>query len=268
MIFEHTNYRHYIKSVLASKVATNDNYSLRAFAKKLGFANSYLSEVLNGKKALSTDAALKIALRLNLTDTETQYLCLQVQFESESDEEYKVILTEKINALKIQSRPYDLSADVFRVISDWFHFAILELTYLKNIKLTPKKAAHALGISVIEADTAIERLLRLELLEKDGQGILRKTEGYILAQSQVPDAAMKKFHKQLLAKAMVAVDEQDPISRLSHTDILPLDSKTFSQIKKLAEEFSNAVLTIAENSKTHDQVSCISLQLFQLSIKE
>ena len=265
MIFEHTDYRNYVKSVLAAKVSNNENYSLRAFAKKLGFANSYLSEVLSGKKSLSTDAALKIALRLNLTDVETQYLCLQVQLESELDEEYRAILTEKINALKIQRKPYDLSADVFRVISDWFHFAILELTCLKNFKLTPKKAADTFGISMIEAETAIERLLRLELLEKDRNGVLRKTEGYVLAQSQIPDIGMKKFHKQLLAKAIQAVDEQGLENRLSTTDILPIDLKSLPQIKKLADEFSNSILKIAENSKNRDRVACLSIQMFQLT---
>ena len=44
-----------------------------------------------------------------------------------------------------------LQMDTFRVISDWYHFGILELTYLKSFKSDPRWIAKALGITEIEA---------------------------------------------------------------------------------------------------------------------
>ena len=58
------DYRLLLKSELASRTNQNPNYSLRAFARDLDLAPSRLSEVLNGKQGLSTQAAEKIAKTL------------------------------------------------------------------------------------------------------------------------------------------------------------------------------------------------------------
>lgn len=48
----------------------NVKYSLRAFSRDLNIAPSYMSEVLKGKKKLSSESACKIALKLGLDDGE------------------------------------------------------------------------------------------------------------------------------------------------------------------------------------------------------
>ena len=268
MILEHTHYRQFLKAILAEKTSKNGAYSLRSFAQKLGFSNSFLSEVLNGKKSLSTDGALRIAVKLSLTEIETQYFCLLVQIESEKDPEYKSLLNDKLIALKPITKRFDLSSDFFRVISDWYHLAILELTQLKGPKLTPKLAAKRLQITEIQAETAIERLIRLELLERTSEGHLKKTKEYILAQSQIPNSAIKKFHKQLLEKAMHAVDDQTPAQRVSNTDLIPMDSRYLAEAKQIIDRCSDDIVNLTKKSKVKDEVFCLTTHFYKLSVVE
>ena len=58
-------------------------------------------------------------------------------------------------------RPKDLSLDLFRCISDWHHYAILELTFVEGFDSDPKWLASQLGISNAEALYAVDRLLQV-----------------------------------------------------------------------------------------------------------
>ncbi len=73
MIFEHSEYRSFLKAELGDRIAKNSRYSLSAFAKQLGMAKSMLSEVLKGKKSLSIEAAGRVAAQLRLPEREGEY---------------------------------------------------------------------------------------------------------------------------------------------------------------------------------------------------
>lgn len=175
MIFECQDYRSFLKATLAEKAKSREGYSLRGFSEKIGVSNSFLSEVLGKKKSLSVELAFKIAVKLDLTETETQYLCFLVQLEQEKDPAFREELSKRLIALNPKRKAHDLSVDLFKVIADWYHHAILELTYLPGFKFEAKTVAKKLGITKVEAEIAMERLVRLELLELDDQGRYRKT---------------------------------------------------------------------------------------------
>lgn len=268
MIFEQQNYRLYLKNTLAERAAKSDGYSLRAFADKVGISVSFLSEVLSEKKSLSMELAFKIAVKLNLTETESQYLCLLVQLENEKDPDFRGELVKRLSSLNPKRKSHDLSADLFKVIADWYHFAILELTHLTNSSLRPDYVSKKLGISKMEAEVAIDRLKRLELLEKDSKGHYRKTHDYVLAQSQIPNGALKQFHRQILEKAILSLESQTPKERMSATDILPLNSKYLPEVDRLSQEFSAAVLKLSEKPGVKDSVYALGVHAFKLTLND
>jgi uncharacterized protein (TIGR02147 family) len=265
MVFEHQNYRMFLKETLAERAKTREGYSLRGFAEKVGVSNSFLSEVLKEKKSLSVELAFKIAVKLDLTEAETQYFCFLVQFEQEKDPKFREELSKRLNALNPRRKTHDLSVDLFKIIADWHHYAILELTYLAGFDLSAHSAAAKLGITKVEADVAIERLERLELLEKDENGRYRKTHSYVLAQSKVPNGALKQYHSQILEKAIESLRVQSPKERMSATDILPIDSRYIPEVDRLSQEFSAAVMRLSEKSKVKDSVYALAVHFFKLT---
>jgi transcriptional regulator with XRE-family HTH domain len=241
MVFDHKDYRIFLKTTLSEKAESHQGYSLRGFSQKIGVSNSYLSEVLSSKKSLSVELAFKIAVKLDLTEVETQYLCLLVQLEQEKDPSFREEFSRRLNSLNPNRKSHDLSVDVFKVISDWYHYAILELTYLSGFKLDATSAARKLGISKVEAD------------------------GYVMAQSQIPNGAFKQYHRQVLEKAIESLQSQTPKERISATDILPIDSKYLGEVDRLSQLFASAVLKLAEKSVVKDGVYALSVHFFKLS---
>jgi uncharacterized protein (TIGR02147 family) len=268
MVFEHQSYRSFLRGTLAERQKSREGNSLRAFSQKLGVSNSHLSDVLNGKKSLSMELAFKIAVKLDLTEAETQYLCLLVQLDQEKDPVFREELTKRLAVINPQRKSYDLSVDHFKAIAEWHHYAILELTYITGFRLEPDAAAKKLGISKVEAEIAIDRLKRLDLLERDERGHYRKTHSNIVFQSQTPNGALKLYHKQVLQKALESIDAQTPAERMSATDILPIDSKHLPEVDRLSREFSSAVIQLSEKSKVKDRVYALSVHFFGLSRQE
>lgn len=268
MIFEHQNYRSFLKSVLAERAKKSPGYSLRSFSHKLGVSNSFLSEVLSSKKSLSMELAFKIAVKLNLTEAETQYLCLLVQLEHEKNPEFRETLANRLKDLNPKIDIFNVSADLFRVISDWYHFAILELTYLPGFKFQAGYISKKLGIPKSDAESAMERLLRLGLIASGEDGKFKKTHDFVLAESKVPNHAFKDHHRQYLEKAIEALQTQTPKSRLSDTYVVAVDSKYLPTIDRLADEFTAEVMRLSELSKIKDSVYALSLHFFNLTANQ
>ena len=265
MVLSHPDYRTFLKTALSARGTSRESLSLRAFSEKLGISNSYLSEILSGKKTISVELAFKIAIKLEMSETESHYFCLLVQLEQEKDPFFREELSKRLKGLNPERPAFDLSADLVHSISEWYHAAILELTYLPGFVVSPGSVAKALGITKVEAEVAMQRLLRLELLLKDKRGAYRKAHNYIYSEAAIPNSAFKKFHGQLLAKAASALETQRPGERLSATDIFALDSRQLEKIDKLSREFSAAVQACAEKSRVKDSVYALTMHVIRLS---
>src|SRR5690606_17229130 len=112
-----------------------------------------------------------------------------------------------------------LKIDTFRAIADWYHLAILELIPLESFENSPKWIARNLGISEIEVQLAVDRLIRLGLVRmEDGELILQQGDGFI--PGDVPSESIKKFHSQILRRAEKALYLQSIDKREYGTYIL------------------------------------------------
>jgi uncharacterized protein (TIGR02147 family) len=75
------------------------------------------------------------------------------------------------SAIQLPSEPTKLQAlgqmtyDTAAVISDWYHYAILELTRLQDFQPDSRWIARVLGLNPDEVNIALARLMRLGLLE-------------------------------------------------------------------------------------------------------
>ncbi len=63
-----------------------------------------------------------------------------------------------------------LGRDISVLLSDWRHFAILELTRVDSFQTDSRWIARVLGSTVDEVNVALQRLLRFGLLEMTGTG--------------------------------------------------------------------------------------------------
>lgn len=264
-VFEFDNYRTYLKSELAEKISRNPNYSLRSMARNLGIASSTLSEVINGRANLSVNNARKIAGALNLEKNQTNYFCDLVQLNSETDPETRELLVERIEKLYPKAKAStDLTLEVFKQMSEWYHMAILEMPYLKNFTLNPTNVAQALGISKPQAELALERLLKLGFFELDAKGNYQRCHPDLKVQSEIKNTAMRKYYTQMLEKIAVSLEKQTPKERLSGYINMPIDTKALPEIDVAIDNFFNEVIRISNRHKNKTKTYHLSLHFINL----
>ncbi|MFW7380925.1 MAG: TIGR02147 family protein [Oligoflexus sp.] len=263
-----SDYRSILKEELNARCEQNPRYSLRAFARDLQLSPSRLSEILNRKQGLSRKAAEKVAQSLGYRADEATYFCDLVSVRHarsvQEKEDAQLRLLKRHTENKKDER-FQLQLDAFKIISDWYHLGILELMKMKNFRHDVKWMARRLGIPVIQVELALDRLARVGLIRRDGDKIVAlQPDGWI--PGGVPSESIRKFHRQVLQKAIEAISTQPVNERILGTHFLTLNKSDLSaaakEIERFQLEFCQKFLT---DSGMRDSVYCISMQLFKIA---
>lgn len=268
MIYNYNDYRNFLRDTLVEKISKNPNYSLRAMAQNLEVSPSTLSEVLKGKRNLSAERAFTIAGKLGLMAKEHEYFCLLVQSANASSPEVRESIQKRMEKLNPRKEVVqNLTVDLFRTIADWHHSAILHLSELQDFQFKDSTIAQRLGISRLEADAAIERLLRLGLLTQDAKGRFSPTTEY-LVEAKVPNESLQRFHKQMLEKAIESLQGQTPKEKIIRTETIAIDPKLLPEADELVEEFVGKMTQLFRKSRKKTTVYHLGIQFFNLLRKE
>jgi uncharacterized protein (TIGR02147 family) len=214
-------YQTKLREEFAKRIAKNSRYSLRAFATLLGIGPSALSHILSGKRAISTKLINRIfsALELGISERKKFLESVLQQKEAMGMKRISPGLKKK---LKFAATPapgvIEIGNDDFRILSNWYHFAILELTTSKNFESSPTWIAKVLRISELEASLAIEHLIKLGILHWVG-GSLQKTRRIFDTKDKTKTSSFhRNRQKQILEKSIQSL-EQDPIETRNHSSI-------------------------------------------------
>lgn len=263
MIFEYSNYRSYLKTVLVEKNKINPQFSLRAFSRFIQMSHGQLSMVLQGKKHISEDTALNISHRLQLNEKEADYFCHLVRLESAKTVQSKEFIQKRLESLHPKQTFHTLTLDAFKIISDWHHYALLEMTELDTFKPSSAWIAKRLQISKTEVELALERLERLELIRKKNNTWI-KTNEFFSVKSDLKNDALKKFHKQILEKALESLDSQEVAERKFGSITMSLDPSKLKEAEKRMQEFRLELAKFLSRGKKTETYQ-LSMQLFKLT---
>ena len=165
----------------------NPRYSLRAFALLIGVDQSLLSKVLSGKRTISEQMMEKSLIALNIP-------------------------MNKINKILKRNGAHEIhyeniNEDVFLVLSDWHHFAILELITTADFEHSVEFIAGRFQLSHEVVEDALNRLERLGFLTRNqGEFILTKTN-YSWFNRESSTAAKQLYQEKLLYKSLEALKE-------------------------------------------------------------
>jgi len=246
-----SEFKTYLQNELSRRCRQNTRYSLRSFARTLSIDASSVSQILCGKRRPSALMMEKICAKIGWPEVRPE-----VRPERHSDDRAKV---------NSGGGSYFLiGQDCFAAIADWFHYAILDLTLLKSFKKDPAWIARRLGISQTEAKLAVARLLRLEMLEEKG-GRLIKTQhhfvNYVPGQSS---AGHKEYQRQILRKALEAIDDCAPADKDITAITIVADSKKLEEAKVKIKRFRRELCAFLESGEG-DSVHVLAVQLFPLT---
>ncbi|MCX6126345.1 MAG: TIGR02147 family protein [Proteobacteria bacterium] len=252
------DHRQFLKLELSRRIEANPRYSMRGFAKHLGLDSGYLSNVMTGKRHLSIGAAQKVVTALNLSDVEAQLI-----FESASDRSVPGQGIGSNQPLAQALAQKELDADTYATISDMLHYLILEATFLENFRPDPRWLARRIGVTVIEVEEAMARLIRLGLLELVN-GNLRKAHRYLPTKDKTrPTPAHKASQQQILKSALYALRNSPLEERASIGMTMAIDPEKVPLAKQMITQFIDSLSQVLESGERHE-VYQIGVSLFSL----
>jgi len=230
-----------LHSELQARRMRNPAFSMRRFAKQLGLSPATMSQVLSGKRPISRKMTAKVVDALNLPEFS--------EFRSDDLKSY--------DAKFIQ-----LASDRIEMIGNWYYHAILSMADLPNTPADPKVISGRLGITILQAQTAIERLHRLGMIEIQ-KNYLKPKMQHTTTTYDVPNAAIRNMQRQFLDKAGDSL-QLDPVDVRDISNIvMAVDPARLPAAKALIADFRRQIAKYLESGKP-SQVYNLSIQLFPL----
>ena len=260
MLLESVSVREFLTRELDRRVKVNPRYSQRGFARSLGLSPGELSEILRGKRKLGLKGALKISRAMGLNPAETKHILQLAQVEKSRDWNIETRLTSDPAPLTSTS----VNDDVYHLVSEWFYFPILSLFETKDFRWNSIWVAKRLGITRAQAKVAMERLLRLGLVKKDlGRFVCAKD--VVVSTEGVPSAAIRQSHRQMLNKALHALDFH-PVQERDISGVgFACDSRDMEAIRREIRDFEKQLIAKYRKPRSATDVYHIQIALFRLT---
>lgn len=258
---QYRNYRGYLSAVLVQRMQANPSYSMRAFARSLGLSAGELSEVLRGKRKLSLRSAERVAEGLHLDAKEREHLVRLVLDERRDRAPASLVPLDGPEPPKAKR---ELTEDRFGIVADWYCFAILNLAQCEGFRWDEAHIARRLGIKRTEAREALERLENVGLLKRSYRG-LEVDDSFVMSPDGIPSEAIRAYHKQILAKAAVALDEQPVEEREIAGVSFAINFKLVGPLKKELSQFLDHIAQKYGAGKKRTEVMHVELACFRLS---
>jgi uncharacterized protein (TIGR02147 family) len=235
-------------------------FSLRAFSQKVGLSPPEVSLILRGKRKATLKMVSKVSRRLLLSPIEIESLTRA--FEKPTSETSSEKSSEK-NALRPRLA-VELNMDHFKVISDWYHFALLSLAETKDFSSDPAWLARRLNLRVPQVKEALGRLERLGMLERTEEGRLQPTGLEYTTSDEIANVSLRKSHSQDLELAQRSL-ENDALSDRDFTAMtMAIDPEKIPEAKKMIREFRDRLSAFLE-SGSKKEIYKVCFQLFPLT---
>jgi uncharacterized protein (TIGR02147 family) len=241
------NYRQWLYQEFSKRKAKNPALSLRAFSSRLNISPAALSQIISGKRKLTKKSAQKISDKLNLSPLQRRELFKSIH---------------KKNIEEFEDEYQTLEMDTFKIISDWYHYAILSLSELKGSKANMDWISQKLGILKKEAEDAYQRLLKLKIIEEKN-GKFKQVSLPLTTRDDVNSSAIRQYLYQYLKKAEEAI-ETLPIEELQfYTVVMAGDPKNLKKAGASIKKFRRSLSQTMEHGKK-SRVYALSVQLFPI----
>ncbi|MGE3975406.1 MAG: TIGR02147 family protein [Bdellovibrionales bacterium] len=244
--------QHALRTRLETLRIRYPNYSVRAFAKKVGISPATLSLILQGKRRVSRKLATQ--------------LCDKLYFDPQERSEILGGFIEKDSKNRVQNDPQfvQMNMDQHQVIADWRAFAILSLMKTPTFKNDLKWLAERLGASSKEVTTSLETLKRLEMI-KEEDGVLKRIPTRYRTTDDVVNISLRQSHQQTLELAQAAL-ESVPVQQRDYTWVtIPMDLQKMNDAKTLIRKFQDDLALLMEEGKEPTEVYRLAMQFFPLT---
>ena len=263
-IFFHRTCSNILKTYLVEKQKANPKFSLRAFAKRVKVSPGQLSQILSNKKIIASEKALEVADLLHFSEDEKELFHQLSILEATKDENARYYIQERVQA-RYPQNPFELlNYDTFKVVSEWYHFAIIEMLELKDFKPDISWIANKLKLEPLQVELALDRLERLKFIKRTKKK-WKKLKTHYLAETKVPTSAHTQYHRQTLNHALNHLEQQDASARYFSSVVFPMDKSKISKAKEKIDAFRLEMEKLLSKGTSKTHIYQLALQLFNIT---
>jgi len=243
-----SEFRMLLQKEFVERCRKNSSYSLRAFARSLGVEASPLSAMLRGKRPITKKMRERLGLALGMKLEE---------------------LNERASHQRRKNDGYQqITLDTYAIISDWYHYAILELIRAVDFKPDCKYLAKTLGISQTEVRIAVERLQRVGLLKIKPDGSWVDTSKNARATNingNLTSKAARNLQRQVLEMSIRALEEV-PVDLRSHTSMtMAVNPEDLDEAREIIKNFRRDLCNFFERNKKPTRVYHLGVSLYPVT---
>jgi len=266
-IFDYGDYHKFLFDWVEEQKARNKKFSFQYLADSAGFkSRSFLHAVTSGKRDVSLPAAVKLSKFIGLGRREADFFELLVAFNNAKTLEEKNHFLEKLAKISKPNPKAFLSAQQYDLFNKWFIIPIWELVtfvdFGEDYKLLGQKLIPQ--VSPTEARYAVELLLNLGLIEKEGNLYVQK-ESNLHTADEIYSQAIKNYQVSMLQMAIEALDRIKKENRNISTLTLGTNREGVEAVRERIHEFRAELSDIAAKYAPSDRVYQVNIQFFPLA---
>jgi len=268
-----TDYRAYLRAMIAWLKVNRRGFSYRTFAKKAGFSSpSFLKLVADGQRKLSAESVERVAVGLGLDRREAEAFELLVEMgQAESDSRKNRAYT-KIAKLAQRDPVKKIEVDQYEAYSRWQTMVLRELVQLPDFDENPERLAKRMRFKTKpdEIKKGVDNLERLGLVVRDEAGKLIPAEKNLTSGPEVRSLAIRNFHRSMLQRAIEALDTVPLAERNVSGVTVALTRRQYGRVIELVQTLRREVLAVAEETSPHEddeppEIHQLSFALFPLT---
>lgn len=243
---KHSQLAAFLREKITDIQSKNPRVSIRSICIRAGISSGRMTDLLNGRRALSEYYAEKLVYGLKLS-------------RQERDDLYSFIT---VHSRKTPQRRM-LTENQFSEIVGWENYAILNILKTQDHVPTSGWIADRLGIAPQVVEQSLENLFQRGLIKKSGEGF-EWVSDYITTSWEFSNDSQQETHKQVLDKSLETLETTAPHLRDYSSLTIAVDMEKIETAKKLIGEFRKKFGRHFE-AGAKSEVYNLSIQFFPLT---
>jgi uncharacterized protein (TIGR02147 family) len=266
-IYDFVDYRAYLKAYYEAAKDNLRQFSYRYFSRRAGFSSpNFLKLVIDGQRNLGRDSVDQVAGALQLDPDETAFFANLVAFNQAENDAERNRHFERLAASKRFREAQHLDGDLFEYLSHWYYPAIREMAARADFRDDPGWIAGQLQppVKPSQAGAALDTLLRLGLLQREGGRIVRG-EATLTSGHEVRALGVANYHRQMLERAAESIELVSSEERDLSAMTVCVGAELIPEIKRRLREFRETLMDVCDREAEPEVVYQLNIQLFPLS---
>lgn len=248
-IYTYSSGHQYLRDFWKEKNQKNPSFSLRAWARQLGFkGHAPLQLMLSGKRAIPRKYLPRMIQHLELSPQEGLFLETLLELDSAETPGERKFFLERLRGISPKPLARVFEVEHFAYLRNPLHMFILEMSELPDFDSDPKwiQSRIRYTVSLQEIEEVLDRLIALGLLSEAPDGSVRKTHKHLNTRNDVTDKAIQDYHKNVSDLAAKQVGVQTVNDREFQGMALNVSLDALPLAKKLIREFTRQFLAAIE----------------------